>query len=134
MRSTLMCAKAGQQTRRGYCARRERKRFGQVIDAPGRDRNVARSAKFFERACSPNRFEERYGSTTVRHLKRFAALDETQHLTRPLAQLPNPDRSHVLLVAHLGEWRTAVSVMAVLPRPWPTRARGRFRACRDQVR
>jgi hypothetical protein len=52
-----MGSKTGQQTRWGYCARREGKRFGKVIDAPRRDRYVARGAKFFERACSPNRLE-----------------------------------------------------------------------------
>jgi len=89
------------QTRRGYRARRERKRFGQVIDAPSRDRNVARSAKFFERAL-PARIglEERYGSATVRHLKRFPTLDETQHLHSPAGAAPEPRIvSHVLLVA-----------------------------------
>jgi hypothetical protein len=78
----------------------EDERFGQVVEAPSGGLDLAQGTHTIELGTSGRRRKDRDAAPPVRDLDRLALFDASQELAGPLPEFPDPDRCHVLLIAH----------------------------------
>jgi hypothetical protein len=75
-------------------------RLRQVVEVGRRRFNFSGRPHSFEGRTLGYGGEMCYRSATVRDLHNLSAFDQPEQLACPLPQLANPDRCHVLLIAH----------------------------------
>jgi hypothetical protein len=73
---------------------------GQFVEIALCGFDVSQGAQPFQWIAVRRWREDRYGAPPICHLDRFALLDAAQEFARPLAEFPDPNGYHRLLIAH----------------------------------
>jgi hypothetical protein len=82
-------------------------RFGEVVKLRHSSVDLTCSTQAIQSSYIGQGCQYGHWSASIGHFDCFASLDESQQFTCALTQFPNTDRSHVLLVAHVGQLSNA---------------------------